>query len=102
MTEAITPEIARQKLLAAGGPRYVTVFQHGLLELEYYAPSGTDPQKPHTRDEMYFIVAGRGWFVNGGERQRCGPGDVFYVPAGVAHRFEDFTDDFATWAIFSG
>ena len=24
------------------------------------------------------------------------------VPAGVVHRFEDFTDDFATWGMFYG
>ncbi|MFT5765663.1 MAG: mannose-6-phosphate isomerase-like protein (cupin superfamily), partial [Saprospiraceae bacterium] len=29
-------------------------------------------------------------------------GDVLFVPAGVAHRFEKFTEDFATWVIFYG
>ena len=28
--------------------------------------------------------------------------DVLFVPAGIEHRFENFTDDFATWVIFYG
>jgi mannose-6-phosphate isomerase-like protein (cupin superfamily) len=101
MTERLTPELALKKLAAAGGQRYVTMFHHGNLELEFYRPAGTDPQKPHTRDEVYFIIAGSGWFVRGKERQRFEPGEVFYVPAGVPHHFEEFSADFATWAIFA-
>lgn len=101
MTERITPEAALKKIAAAGGQRYVTMFDHGNLELEFYKPVGTDPQKPHTRDEVYFVISGTGWFVRDQERQRFGPGEVLYLPAGVPHRFEEFSDDFATWAIFA-
>ena len=75
---------------------------HGSLELRYYAPRGTDPQTPHTRDEVYVVASGRGWFVRGGERVPFEPGDALFVAAGVEHRFEDFTDDFATWVMFYG
>lgn len=102
MTERITPDGALAMLAKAGGQRYVTIFKHGSLELEFYKPVGTDPQQPHTRDEVYFVISGSGWFVRGGERQRFAPGEVLHVPAGVPHRFEEFSDDFATWAIFSG
>ena len=102
MPERITPESALARLAKAGDARYVTLFKHGALELEYYKPLKTDPQQPHTRDEVYFVISGSGWFVHGKERQRFGPGEVLYLPAGVPHRFEDFSDDFATWAIFSG
>jgi mannose-6-phosphate isomerase-like protein (cupin superfamily) len=101
VTERITPEAALKKLAAAGGQRYVTLFNHGNLELEFYQPVGTDPQRPHTRDEVYFVISGSGWFVMDKERRRFGPGEVMYVPAGVPHRFEEFTDDFATWALFA-
>jgi hypothetical protein len=30
------------------------------------------------------------------------PGELLFVPAGVVHRFEDFSDDFATWVMFYG
>lgn len=102
MTDRITPQAAVAKLAQAGGQRWVTMFKHGTLELEYYAPVKTDPQQPHTRDEVYFVISGRGRFVMEGRRREFGPGEVIYAPAGVPHRFEDFSDDFATWAIFSG
>jgi mannose-6-phosphate isomerase-like protein (cupin superfamily) len=35
-------------------------------------------------------------------RHAFGPGDVLFVPAGVEHHFENFTDDLATWVIFYG
>ena len=78
------------------------VLGHGTMLVEYYAPRGVDTQKPHTRDELYVVIAGAGTFVNGDDRQPFGPGDVLFVPAGIVHRFEDFSDDFATWVIFYG
>ncbi len=102
MTERITPESARKRLAGAGGQRYVTIFKHGSLELEYYQPVKTDPQKPHTRDEVYFVISGRGTFVYDDKPREFGPGEVIHCLAGVPHRFEKFSEDFATWAIFSG
>lgn len=78
------------------------VLAQGSLMVEYYAPRGTDGQQPHTRDELYVIISGSGGFVNGEDRHAFGPGDVISVAAGVPHRFEDFSDDFATWVIFYG
>ena len=78
------------------------VLRHGSLEVEYYAPRGEDQQRPHTRDEVYVVIAGQGTFLNGTERHPFGPGDVIFVPAGVVHRFEEFSDDFATWVLFYG
>lgn len=102
MPQRLTPEFARRQLAAAGGARYVSLFHERGIELEYYQPIGHDPQQPHTRDEVYFILAGSGWFVIGEERRRFEAGEVLYAPAGVAHRFEEFSADFATWAIFVG
>jgi mannose-6-phosphate isomerase-like protein (cupin superfamily) len=97
----MTPATAMQKLAAAGGQRWVTMFALPNLELEFYAPRGSDPQQPHTRDEVYFILTGAADFVKGAERWRVAPGEVLYLPAGVPHRFENISDDFATWAIFA-
>jgi len=83
-------------------PRSAPIYQHGSLLLKLFAPHGTDPQRPHTRDEIYLVARGRGWFVNGGAREQFGPGDVLFVPAGVVHRFEDFSDDLALWVVFYG
>jgi mannose-6-phosphate isomerase-like protein (cupin superfamily) len=78
------------------------VLEHGTLSVEIYAPGGTDPQKPHTRDEVYAVISGRGEFVLESERRPFGPGDVLFVPARAVHRFEKFSDDFATWVFFYG
>jgi mannose-6-phosphate isomerase-like protein (cupin superfamily) len=99
------PHVTVQDALAAlpdSGLRFATVFEHGTLQLEIYAPRDRDLQTPHARDEIYIVISGSGWFVNGDRRHPFAPGDFLFVPAGVDHRFEEFSDDFATWVIFYG
>jgi mannose-6-phosphate isomerase-like protein (cupin superfamily) len=90
------------QLPGAQGQRYVELFKHGTLSVELYAPRGTDPQSPHTRDEVYVVAVGRGQFRNGSTRRPFAPGDVLFVPAGVVHRFEEFSDDLVVWVLFYG
>jgi mannose-6-phosphate isomerase-like protein (cupin superfamily) len=90
------------QLPGPAGERYVELFQHGTLSVELYAPRGSDPQHPHTRDEVYVVVQGSGYFRNAETRHRFAPGDLLFVPAGAVHRFEDFTDDLAVWVLFYG
>ena len=97
-----TVAAAMEKLPGPGGERFARVFGHGSMEVEIYAPRGTDQQTPHSRDELYVVVDGSGTFVHDTERQTFGPGDVLFVSAGVEHRFEDFTDDLAVWVVFYG
>lgn len=78
------------------------VLKHGSMWAGMYAPGANNPQQPHTQDEVYVVVAGSGTFVRGGEREAFGPGDLIFVPAGVVHRFEEYTPDFATWVVFWG
>ena len=98
----VTVAEAMERLPGAEGERFAEVLEHGSMEVEIYAPRGADPQSPHARDEVYVVVSGNGTFVNGSERHPFGPGDVLFVPAGVEHRFEDFTDDLAVWVVFYG
>lgn len=98
----MTAAEALAKLPGVLGERFVDVFSHGSLAVEIYAPRGTDPQGPHARDEIYVVVSGSGMFLLGDERADFGPGDFLFVPAGMAHRFEDFTDDLAVWVFFYG
>jgi len=93
---------AMERLPGPDGERFAPVLGHGSMELEVYAPRGSDPQTPHARDELYVVVRGSGEFVNGHERHPFGPGDVLFVPAGVEHRFEGFTDDLVVWVVFYG
>lgn len=83
------------------------LLKHGTMSLRYYAPRGTDPQTPHTQDEIYIVAQGSGFVVSGPsedalERRSFRAGDAIFVPAGYVHRFVDFTSDFGTWVIFWG
>ncbi|SDL69238.1 Cupin domain-containing protein [Modicisalibacter muralis] len=102
MTHRLTPSNALQRLQANDGTPFLELFRHGSLQVEIYKPEGVDRQAPHTRDEVYVIISGSGQFLNGSTRQPFQPGEVLFVPAGVEHRFEDFTKDFATWVFFYG
>ncbi|HZY35116.1 MAG TPA: cupin domain-containing protein [Mucilaginibacter sp.] len=89
-------------LAAQPGALFAKVMEHGSMSVEIYKPVETDKQTPHLQDELYVILSGSGEFMNGSERAPFSPGDVLFVPAGVEHRFENFTADFATWVIFYG
>jgi mannose-6-phosphate isomerase-like protein (cupin superfamily) len=88
------------RLPGPGGERFASALERGTLTIELYAPRGDDPQRPHTRDEIYVVVRGRAQFVCDRSRRAVGVGDVLYVPAHVPHRFEDFGDDLLVWGIF--
>ena len=80
----------------------VPVFAHGSLEAELYTPRDRDPQKPHTRDEIYVVARGEGLFFDGTARHVVRSGSFIFVPAGQEHRFEQFSPDFAVWVFFYG
>ncbi|MEO1012139.1 MAG: cupin domain-containing protein [Bacteroidota bacterium] len=88
--------------LAKSESPFFSLFEHGTLSVEVYAPKQRDDQQPHTRDEVYLIISGSGEFQNGEERTTFSPGDFLFVPAGREHRFENFTHDFVTWVFFYG
>lgn len=98
----LTPDQALSALGEAAGCEFLSLFRHGSLEIEIYRPRAIDRQTPHTRDELYIVISGTGWFVLGSARSPFVPGEVIFAPAGVAHRFEQFTHDFATWVVFYG
>ena len=97
----ISPSHALHALSKADSP-FLNLFEHGTLSVEIYKPDKVDHQQPHSRDEVYVVVSGTGDFLNGDERTTFAPGDFLFVPAGVVHRFENFTDDFVTWVFFYG
>lgn len=102
MTERITPEKALAAVRDSDDGLYGVLLEHGSMELGYYRPLGSDEQSPHEQDEIYVIHEGSGVFILGDERIPFAPGDALFVPAGVDHRFVEFSDDFATWVIFWG
>ncbi len=60
----------------------------------------TDPQSPHTEDELYYVVAGRGMVSVGGETRPIVPGSLVFVAAHVAHRFHDIAERLELLVVF--
>lgn len=92
---------ALKKLQENSSP-FQTLFEYGTLAVEVYQPKKVDLQETHTRDEVYIVISGSGEFLNDGIRTSFVAGDFLFVPAGIVHRFENFTDDFSTWVLFYG
>lgn len=82
--------------------RFCYALKHGTMKVGLYAPRGPDIQPAHRQDELYLVAAGRGTILKGSERRSFRAGDVIFVEAGVQHRFEDTSPDFATWVVFWG
>jgi mannose-6-phosphate isomerase-like protein (cupin superfamily) len=93
---------ARKAIPTKDGKPFALLFAHGSLQVEVYSPQKVDTQKPHSRDELYVVVSGTGWFFVEGQRLRFSAGDVLFVAANEVHRFEDFSDDFLVWVVFYG
>ena len=102
MTERMTVSAALNAVTQADDKVYGVLLEHGTMELGFYKPDGNDPQQPHDQDEIYIVQSGSGQFVCGDSRTPFEPGEALFVPAGVIHRFEDFSDDFAAWVVFYG
>src|SRR4030095_12278944 len=99
---ALTVADAISRVPTADGKQFATIFEHGTLLVEIYAPRGIDPQQPHTRDEVYLVAAGSGEYVCGDSRTAFSATDLLFAAAGVEHRFENFTDDLVVWVLFYG
>ncbi|MFN0175910.1 MAG: cupin domain-containing protein [Saprospiraceae bacterium] len=93
---------ALSALQAHEGKTFLQLIRHGTMSVEIYQPRGRDLQQPHLQDEIYVVMSGSGIFQKGSEKYPFGPGDLLFVPAGVEHRFLEFTEDFKTWVIFYG
>ena len=59
-----------------------------------------DEQVPHTEDEIYVAVSGKGKFVAAGQTVDVGPGTVLFVPANEEHRFADITEPLRLVVVF--
>ncbi len=61
----------------------------------------TDPQSPHTEDEIYYIVSGAAIIEVAGENRPVGAGSVIYVDAHVDHRFHSITEELSVVVVFA-
>ncbi|PYX41106.1 MAG: cupin domain-containing protein [Acidobacteria bacterium] len=61
----------------------------------------TDPQKPHSEDEVYYVVRGRAHIRVGSEEKVIKPGMVIFVAAHVEHRFFDISEELEVLVFFA-
>lgn len=68
----------------------------------YVLPAGgDDPQAPHTEDEVYYVIGGRGRIRVGDEDRAVQPGSVIYVPKNVDHKFHSIEADLTLLVFFA-
>ncbi len=76
----------------------VSSMRLGIYEL---AAGSVDPQQPHTEDEAYCVISGRGSIRVGDEDRAVERGSVVFVEAGVEHRFHSITEDLTLLVVFA-
>jgi mannose-6-phosphate isomerase-like protein (cupin superfamily) len=78
-----------------GEHTYVDFLRKEMLSLgmSVWPAGGEDTQEPHTEDEVYVVMAGRGEIRVAAEDRAVKPGSVVYVGAGVEHRFHSVAED---------
>jgi enamine deaminase RidA (YjgF/YER057c/UK114 family) len=59
------------------------------------------PQEPHTEDEVYYVISGRGIVVINGVDHAVTSGSVVYVPSGVVHHFHTVAEPLQVLVAFA-
>ena len=70
----------------------------GVYELK---AGGSDPQSPHTEDEVYYVVKGKAKISVAGEDRAVRAGSVVYVVKNVEHRFHSIEEDLLVLVFFA-
>ncbi len=68
----------------------------------YVLPAGgTDPQSPHTEDEVYYVVSGKAKIKVADEDQDVKAGSIIYVAKNVEHRFHSIEEELTVLVFFA-
>ena len=68
----------------------------------YVLPAGgTDPQSPHTEDEVYYVVSGKAQILVAEENRNVQAGSIIYVKKNVAHRFHSIEEELTILVFFA-
>jgi len=68
----------------------------------YVLPAGgTDPQSPHTKDEVYYVVSGKAKIKVEEEDQDVQAGSIVYVAKNVEHRFHSIKEELSVLVFFA-
>jgi mannose-6-phosphate isomerase-like protein (cupin superfamily) len=93
---------AEAQIPGPAGENSVTLIQRGTLDVALSFPKHPNQQTPHTQDEIYIVIRGRGILFHDGNRDQFETGDLLFVAAGTEHHFEDHSEDLAVWRVFYG
>ncbi|MCW5882954.1 MAG: cupin domain-containing protein [Anaerolineae bacterium] len=87
----------------ATGRAYLEFLRVPSMSMGVYSlpAGGVDPQQPHTEDEVYYVVSGRGQIRVGEEDRPVGPGSIVFVAATVDHRFHTIDEDLTILVFFA-
>jgi quercetin dioxygenase-like cupin family protein len=86
---------------ASGRAYHEFIRSHDLSVGLYVLPAGaSDNQSPHTEDEVYHVVAGRGRLLVGDEDRPVAAGSIAFVPADAVHRFHDVEEELVLLVVF--
>jgi quercetin dioxygenase-like cupin family protein len=98
---ATLPEIAEQR--ARSGKPYREFLRVPAMSAGLYVlpAGGTDHQKPHREDEIYYVIRGRARFKAGPEDREVSAGSVIFVAAEVGHRFYDISEELEVLVFFA-
>ena len=68
----------------------------------YVLPAGgTDPQSPHTEDEIYYVASGKAQILVAEENRAVQAGSIVYVAKNVAHRFHSIEEELTVLVFFA-
>lgn len=94
-------DLARQR--AAKGKLYFEFLRVPAMSAGVYmlSPGGTDPQKPHREDEMYYVVRGRARMQIGSDHAEVRAGSIIFVEADLEHRFYNIDEELEVVVFFA-
>lgn len=82
---------------------YLEFLKHPSLSAGLYVlpVGGIDGQQPHSEDEVYYVVSGRGMFRHEDEDRPVQAGSILFVAAGVEHRFHSISEALSIIVFFA-
>jgi quercetin dioxygenase-like cupin family protein len=94
-------DLDRQR--AASGKRYLEFTRVPAMSAGMYVlpKGGIDLQKPHSEDEMYYVVKGRARMQIGSDHAEVEAGSVIFVEAELEHRFYDIEEELEVLVFFA-
>ena len=95
------PDVLKRR--QESGELYLEFLNCSTMSVGVYAltAGSTDPQQPHTEDEIYYVLDGWGRIHIEDDDLEVKPGSVIFVAAGRDHKFHSITEDLKLLVVFA-